>query len=133
MNVPHGWSSAQTQYAERSSVVILVFAWRLRSPLLAASCAASMLHWQRYSERSWRRRLDQCAALIALLRIARERRAYKLTLAPLVVYACNRRDFVAHCLFRWLCACAAAHAARLDRTCIVAMSAAHWAMVHHLV
>jgi hypothetical protein len=127
MNVPRGWTEAQTRYAERSSLVILYFAWRLRSPVLAASCLASVAHWRRYEEQSCRRRLDQWLALLALMRIAKERQTYGLTAAPLFVYAMNRADFVAHCAFRWLCACAAAYAVRISRRAVAAMSVAHWA------
>ena len=126
MHVPAGWTRAQTRYAEHSSLAILYFAWRLRSPVLAASCFASVAHWRRYSERSLRRRIDQLLALLALLRIAKERQTYGLTAVPLCVYAMKRADFVAHCAFRWLCACAAAHAVRLNRKAVATMSLMHW-------
>lgn len=126
MHVPAGWTRAQTRYAEHSSLAILYFAWRLRSPVLAASCFASVAHWRRYSERSLRRRIDQLLALLALLRIAKERQTYGVTAVPLCVYAIKRADFVAHCAFRWLCACAAAHAVRLDRKAVATMSLMHW-------
>lgn len=126
MHVPAGWTRAQTRYAEHSSLAILYFAWRLRSPVLAASCFASVAHWRRYSERSLRRRIDQLLALLALLRIAKERQTYGVTAVPLCVYAMKRADFVAHCAFRWLCACAAAHAVRLDRKAVATMSLMHW-------
>ena len=126
MHVPAGWTRAQTRYAEHSSLAILYFAWRLRSPVLAASCFASVAHWRRYSEHSLRRRIDQLLALLALLRIAKERQTYGVTAVPLCVYAIKRADFVAHCAFRWLCACAAAHAVRLDRKAVATMSLMHW-------
>ena len=65
-------------------------------------------------------------ALLALLRIAKERQTYGVTAVPLCVYAMNRADFVAHYAFRWLCACAAAHAVRLDRKAVATMSLMHW-------